>query len=75
MHNLKEQWQTKMVFIDIEVDFKSKKILDTGAITGDGLELHSNSVSELLILIRQKEYVCGHNIIKHDLPYIEKAIN
>jgi ATP-dependent DNA helicase RecQ len=64
-----------IVFIDTEVDVKSKKILDVGGTTGNGLKLHSNSVSELLSFISQKEYICGHNIIKHDIPYIEKATN
>jgi ATP-dependent DNA helicase RecQ len=64
-----------IVFIDTEVDVKSKKILDVGGTTGNGLTLHSNSVSELLNFIKKKEYVCGHNIINHDLPYIEKVIN
>lgn len=64
-----------IVFIDTEVDVKSKKILDVGGTTGNGLNLHSNSVSELLSFISQKEYICGHNIIKHDIPYIEKAAN
>ena len=64
-----------IVFIDTEVDVKSKKILDIGGTTENGLRLHSNSVSELLRFISQKEYLCGHNIINHDLPYIEKATN
>lgn len=64
-----------IVFIDTEVDVKSKKILDIGGTTAEGLKLHSNSVAELLSFISQKEYICGHNIIKHDLPYIEKATN
>lgn len=64
-----------IVFIDTEVEVKSKKILDVGGITESGLKLHSNSVSELLSFISQKEYICGHNIINHDLPYIEKAAN
>lgn len=64
-----------IVFIDTEVDIKSRKILDAGGITENGLMLHSNSVSELMDFISRKEYICGHNIINHDLPYIEKATN
>lgn len=62
-----------IVFIDTEIDVNTKKILDVGGISGNGLTLHSKSVSELLSFICQNEYICGHNIIKHDLPYIEKA--
>ncbi|WP_194767762.1 RecQ family ATP-dependent DNA helicase [Tamlana sp. I1] len=64
-----------IVFIDTEVDVKTKKILDIGAITGDGLKLHSKSISEFFNFIGENAYLCGHNIIKHDLPYIEKAAN
>ncbi|MCT4646998.1 MAG: RecQ family ATP-dependent DNA helicase [Carboxylicivirga sp.] len=64
-----------IVFIDTEVDVKSKKILDVGGTNGNGLTLHSSSILELVNFIKNKQYVCGHNIINHDLPYIEKAIN
>lgn len=62
-----------IAFIDTEVDVKSKKILDTGGVTGNGFQFHSNSISELLEVIEQNDYICGHNIINHDLPYIENV--
>ncbi|MFC0877076.1 RecQ family ATP-dependent DNA helicase [Saccharicrinis sp. FJH2] len=64
-----------IAFIDTEIDVKSKKILDVGCTTENGLNLHSHSVSELLSFISHKKYICGHNIIKHDLLYIEKSSN
>ena len=64
-----------IAFIDTEVDVKSKKILDTGGVTGNGFQFHSNSTSELLDVINQNDYICGHNIINHDLPHIESAVN
>ena len=64
-----------IAFIDTEVDVKSKKILDIGGITDKGLQFHSNSTAELLDFINRTYYVCGHNIINHDLPYIEKLVN
>ncbi len=64
-----------IVFIDTEIDFQSKKILDMGAISGDESTLHTTSVSDLMSFIRQKEYICGHNILRHDLSYLEKATN
>ncbi len=73
MNDFKGKLHDNIVFIDAEVDFKSKKILDVGGITGDGLKLHTNSVADLLLFIGKNKYVCGHNIIKHDLPHIEKA--
>ena len=64
-----------IVFIDTEVDCKSKKILDTGGIREDGLQLHTSSLNQLLDFVKKAEFVCGHNIIKHDLHYIRKASN
>ena len=62
----------KTIFVDTEVDVKSKKIVDIGAITTNKVQFHSTSITKFFDLINQNEYVCGHNIIKHDLPYIEK---
>lgn len=73
MNGSKGQLQNNIVFIDAEVDAKGKKILDIGAMTGDGLQLHSSSVPELLSFIKGREYICGHNIIKHDLHYLENV--
>jgi len=64
-----------IAFIDTEVDFKRKKILDTGGVTMKGSQIHSNSLNELHAFINGNDYVCGHNILKHDLPMIEKALN
>lgn len=60
-----------IVFIDTEVDTNSKKIVDVGAVSADDLYLHSASVSDLMRFISPFEYVCGHNIIKHDLNFIQ----
>ncbi len=64
----------KIAFIDTEVDFTSKKMLDAGGLYENGSKLHSNSTSELLDFIGEAEYTCGHNIIHHDLPFFEKNI-
>jgi ATP-dependent DNA helicase RecQ len=64
-----------IAFIDTEVDIKSKKILDIGGITMNSSQVHTNSVEELHAFINGKDYLCGHNIIKHDLPILEKALN
>ena len=63
----------KIAFIDAEVDVTSKKILDIGAVTGDGREFHSGSVSSFTDFLHGCEYVCGHNIINHDMKYLGDA--
>jgi ATP-dependent DNA helicase RecQ len=64
-----------IAFIDTEVDVKSKKLLDVGGITMNSSRIHSNSAKELRAFINGKDYLCGHNILKHDLPILEKALN
>lgn len=62
-----------IVFIDTEIDVKSRKLLDSGGVTTNGQSFHSNSISELLSLISKNKYICGHNILNHDIPSIERA--
>ncbi|OEI81032.1 ATP-binding protein [Formosa algae] len=62
-----------IAFIDTEVDVKTHKLLDFGGVTQNGSVFHSHSINELLEFIYLNDYLCGHNIIKHDLPFIEKA--
>jgi len=57
-----------IVFIDTEVGRNS--IYDIGAVKGNDLIFHSNSVTGLLDFINQAEYLSGHNILKHDLAYL-----
>ena len=53
----------KIVFIDTEIEIKSKKVLDIGAVSDEGAEFHSGSLSEFTGFIRSFNYICGHNII------------
>lgn len=64
-----------IAFIDTEVDIKNRKILDTGGITLDKSHIHTNSLEEFRAFINGKDYLCGHNILRHDLPIIEKTFN
>ncbi len=62
-----------IVFIDTEIEVKSKRVLDIGGINDNGDQFHSSSKSEFIKFINGKQYLCGHNIIKHDLPYLERS--
>jgi len=59
----------KIVFIDTEIDARSGKVLDIGAYKQDDLRFHSSCVSEFVKFLNGSEYVCGHNILNHDLKY------
>lgn len=64
-----------ITFIDTEIGPKSHKILDIGAIKGDGNHFHKTSITEFIQFLDGSEFVCGHNIFNHDIKYIGKAIN
>ncbi len=63
-----------IAFIDTEIEPKSKKILDIGCVMGDGRTFHNPSVSDFTIFIKDAQFVCGHNILNHDLKYISGAL-
>ncbi len=63
-----------IAFIDTEIDPKSKKILDIGCMMSDGRTFHSASVSEFTKFIQGTSFICGHNILNHDLKYLSSAI-
>jgi ATP-dependent DNA helicase RecQ len=64
-----------ITFIDTEIDPASRKILDIGGIKGDGSYFHSASVDGFIRFIKGSQFICGHNILNHDLKYIGKAIS
>ncbi len=63
-----------IAFIDTEVSLKSQEILDIGGIKENGSSFHSNSISEFISFINGTRFICGHNILNHDLKYLHKAI-
>ena len=64
-----------IAFIDIEVSLKQQKIVDIGGIKDDGSSFHSNSISEFVSFISGTGFICGHNILNHDLKYLQKDIS
>ena len=63
-----------ITFIDTEISQISKKIVDIGAVRSDGASFHSASVPEFVRFLRGTEYICGHNILNHDLKYVGQAL-
>lgn len=63
-----------IAFIDIETDAAGKKILDIGAVANDGQTLHNPSISNLADFLKNADFICGHNIMQHDLKYIRHAV-
>ena len=58
------------VFIDTEVGIQDKHIHDFGAVNEANDELHSADKQKFARFIENAEFLCGHNIIHHDLNYL-----
>ncbi len=63
-----------ITFIDTEIEPKSKKILDIGGVKDNGNSFHSSSITEFITFLLGTDFICGHNILNHDLKYIHKAV-
>ncbi|HMH24940.1 MAG TPA: RecQ family ATP-dependent DNA helicase [Puia sp.] len=63
-----------IAFIDTEIELKSQKILDLGSVRSDGSTFHSSSMKEFIDFIKGTIFICGHNILNHDLKYIQEAL-
>lgn len=61
---------SRYVFVDVEVGIRDKKIHDIGAVRWDGAVYHSANRQELMIFLKDADFVCGHNIINHDAKYL-----
>lgn len=61
---------SKYVFIDIETGVQDRKIHDIGAVRYDNAIFHDASVSGLLEFIENTDFICGHNIVNHDLKIL-----
>lgn len=64
-----------IVFIDTEIEPKSQRILDIGAIKSGGNIFHKTSLVELALFLNGVQFVAGHNIFNHDLKYIENVLH
>jgi ATP-dependent DNA helicase RecQ len=63
-----------ILFFDIETDHKGKKILDIGGCTVNGRQFHEASLERFTLFLRGSDFVCGHNVFKHDLPFVRPAL-
>ena len=70
----REHTNRSIAFIDTEIEPKSQKILDIGSVKDDGNSFHKASITEFIQFIKHAQFVCGHNILKHDIKYIGSAL-
>lgn len=62
-----------IVFIDSEID-SDGRIADIGAVYEGGAELHDTSAEEFENFITGADFICGHNVIHHDMKYISPVL-
>lgn len=61
-----------IAFFDIEVNPKTSALLDMGCVLSNESSFHKNSLNEFQSFIAQADFLCGHNIMAHDLVYLQK---
>ncbi|AUD65808.1 hypothetical protein BK011_08965 [Tenericutes bacterium MZ-XQ] len=59
-----------ITFIDLEVDKKTKKIYDFGAVNDKLKEFHHSDAKKFIKFCSKSDFYCGHNIVSHDLKFI-----
>lgn len=64
-----------IAFIDTEVDPRTLKILDIGGIRADGCIFHKASTPDFIQFLNGTRFICGHNVIHHDIKYIGRELN
>lgn len=64
----------RIVFIDSEVGVSDHKVIDLGAVREDGTQFHSPSIRDFSAFLSGAGFLCGHNIIHHDLRYLRPLL-
>ena len=67
--------QNRITFFDVEVNPKTEKITDIGAVNSNGGIFHALSFIDFKSFISSSDYLCGHNAIKHDAKYLKAVVN
>ncbi|MDR1881719.1 MAG: hypothetical protein LBR26_02930 [Prevotella sp.] len=63
-----------IAFIDTEIEPKERKLLDIGSVKDNGSSFHKASLAEFVQFLNGTQFICGHNILNHDIKYIGKAL-
>lgn len=60
----------RFALVDVEVGMRDRKIHDIGVLRWDGAMFHSTDRRALNDFLADVDFLCGHNIIHHDIPYL-----
>lgn len=64
--------KSKIVFFDTEVSALDNKIVDIGAISDDKGVLHTKNINDFYSFCEGSSFLCGHNIVNHDIQFLDK---
>ncbi len=64
-----------IAFIDTEIEPKTRNILDIGSVKDNDVTFHRSSITEFKQFLLGTEFVCGHNILNHDIKYIGRILH
>lgn len=63
-----------IIFFDTETDHSGKKIYDIGGCHDDGRQFHDASLERFALFLQGADFVCGHNILQHDVKFVRSAL-
>ena len=63
-----------ILFFDLETSSKDHRIFDIGCVRTDGSTFHENSLPKFFEFVKGADYLCGHNVLQHDLRALHQAI-
>ena len=63
-----------IVFVDSEISIETKEVLDLGAIKYNSGSFHSPSLRDFSNYVSNCDFICGHNIVRHDLAYLSPKL-
>lgn len=64
-----------VVFFDTEIGVDDKKIKDIGAVRSDKGTLHTAFVSDFCSFAADADFLCGHNVVHHDMKYLAPVVD
>lgn len=70
LYKEKSRDASRYAFLDVEVSVKERRVRDIGALRWDNSVFHSCNKQELVEFLNEVDFLCGHNIINHDVKYL-----
>lgn len=63
-----------IAFFDLETNPQTQKVFDIGAVLSTGATFHQAMPTAFADFAATADFLCGHNILAHDLPYLQQQL-